>query len=197
MDEKTEELRDIFMDVTDEETVTDHQEDTRGSLAREGSPTERTEEVIETMDERYDFTTDLAEETFVRLVRAFYEDAGDADLAETIEESSHTVFRARMDLHLVRESDTDAPFELDALRERLDDNDDIGAIADDLDVAESTVRRYRRVIETDTERRAVGDRFREAFDEIYLDADLASHTDDITRDGLDEATEGMENDLDL
>jgi hypothetical protein len=197
MDEKTEELRDIFMDVTDESTVTDHQEDTRGSLAREGSPTERTEEVIETMDERYEFATDLTEETLVRLVRAFYEDENDADLAEAIDESRHTVVRARMDLHLVRDEDTDAPIELDALRELLENDADIPDIAADLDVAESTVRRYRRVVETQAERRAVGDRFREAFDEIYLDADLDSHTEDITRDGLEEATEGMENDLDL
>ncbi|HET7325596.1 MAG TPA: conditioned medium-induced protein 4 [Halococcus sp.] len=195
MDEKTEELRDIFMDLTDEESVTERQEDTRGSLAREGSPTERTEAIIEAMTERYEFDTDLTEETLVRLVRAFYDDASDVDLTELIDESRHTVFGARMDLHLVRESDLEASFELDTLRERLDSDMDISAIATDLDVAESTIRRYRNVIETQQERRAVGDRFREAFDEIYLDTDLASHTEDVTRDGLDEATEGMENEL--
>ena len=197
MDEKTEELRDIFMDVTDESTVTERQEDTRGSLTRDGSPAERTEGVIEAMDDRYDFDTDLAEETLVELVRAFYEDDGDAAIADARGESRHTVFRARMDLHLVRESDRDTPFELDTLREGLEDDESVSEIATALDAAESTVRRYRRVIETQAERRAVGDRFREAFDEIYLDADLASHTDDVTRDGLDEATEGMENDLSL
>lgn len=195
MDEKTEELRDIFMDLTDEETVTERQEDTRGSLAREGSPEERTEEVIAAMDERYDFETDLTEETLVLLVRAFYEEESDGDIAELIDESVTTVFHARMDLHLVRESDTDAPFDLDTLRERFDSDESVSAIATDLDAAESTVGQYRRVIETQTERRAVGDRFREAFDEIYLDTDLESHTDDVTRDGLDEATDGMENDL--
>lgn len=197
MDEKTEELRDIFMNVTDEESVTERQEDARGSLTREGSPAERTEGVIAAMEDRYDLDTNLTEETLVRLVRAFYEDERDAALAEIVDESRHTAFRARMDLHLVRESDMDAPFELDTLRERLENDDSISEIATAFDVAESTVRRYRRVIETQAERRAVGDRFREAFDEIYLDTDLASHTDDVTRDGLEEATEGMENDLSL
>lgn len=197
MDEKTEELRDIFMDVTDESTVTERQEDARGSLTREGSPAERTEGVIEAMDERYDFETDLTHETLVRLIRAFYEGDGDDAIADAVGESRHTVFRTRMDLHLVRESDRDAPFELDALRERLEDDETVSEVATALDAAESTVRRYRRVVETQAERRAVGDRFREAFDEIYLDADLTSHTDDVTRDGLDEATEGMENDLSL
>ena len=195
MDEKTEALRDIFMDVTEESTVTERQEATRGSLTRERSPEERTERVVEAMAERYSFETDLENETFAELVRAFYADESDSDLADAIDESRHTVFRARMDLHLVRESDTDAPFDLDALRTRLDNDESVADIATALDAAESTVRRYRRTLETQTERRAVGDRFREAFDEIYLDTDLASHTEDVTRDGLEEATDGMESDV--
>ena len=51
------------------------------------------------------------------------------------------------------------------------------------------------MLETQAERRRVGDRFREQFDEILDDADLASLTEDVTRDGLDDATDGMENDL--
>ena len=196
MDEKTESLRDIFMDVTDESTVTERQEDTRGSLAREGTPEERAEEVIEALDDRYGLSTDLAVDRLVDLVAAFYDEEGDAAIADALDESPETVERARLDLHLVRESDTDAPIELSALRERLDDAD-TATVAADLDVAESTVETYQRVAETQAARRAVGDRFREAFDEIYLDADLTNHTDDVTRDGLDEATEGMENELSL
>lgn len=195
MDEKTEELRDIFVSVTDESTVTERQEDARGSLTREGSPAERTERVVEAMNERYEFRTDLPVEGLVELVRAFYAGENDAGLAEGLEESRHTVFRARMDLHLVREADLDTPFELGAFRDQLEDEQSVAEIATALDVAESTVRRYRQVVETQTERRTVGDRFREEFDEIYLDTDLASHTDDVTRDGLEEATDGMESDV--
>ena len=196
MDEKTESLRDIFIDVTDESTVTERQEDTRGSLAREGTPEERTREVVEAMDERYDLTTDLGVERLVELVAAFYAEADDAAIADQLDESPETVERARLDLHLVRERDTDAPIEPSTLRERLADAD-AATVAADLDVPESTVEQYRRVAETQAARRTVGDRFREAFDEIYLDTDLDAHTDDVTRDGLDEATEGMENDLSL
>ncbi len=196
MDEKTESLRDIFMDVTDESTVTERQEDTRGSLAREGTPEEHTEEVIGALDDRYGLSTDLAVDRLVDLVAAFYDEEGDAAIADALDESPETVERARLDLHLVRESDTDVPIELSALRERLDDAD-TATVAADLDVDESMVETYRRVAETQAERRAVGDRLREAFDEIDLDADLTSHTDDVTRDGLDEATEGMENELSL
>lgn len=196
MDEKTESLRDIFIDVTDESTVTERQEDTRGSLAREGTPEERTTEVVEAMDERYDLTTDLDVERLVELVAAFYAEEDDAAIAEALGESPRAIERARLDLHLVRERDTDAPIEPSALRERLDDAD-TATVAADLDVPESTVEDYRRIVETQAARRTVGDRFREAFDEIYLDTDLAAHTDDVTRDGLDEATEGMENELSL
>ncbi|WP_160134517.1 helix-turn-helix domain-containing protein [Halococcus salsus] len=195
MDEKTEELRDIFMEVTDASSVTEPQEDERGAIAPEGSPDERTADVVAAMDERYEFTTDLDREGLVAIVRGFYEDDTDAELADAVDESRHTVFQARMDLHLFRDDDVEAPFDLDTLRERLEDGTDVAAVAEEFDVAESTVRRYGRVLETWAERRAVGDRFREAFDEIYLDADLEDHTTEATRDGLDEATEGMENNL--
>ena len=221
MDEKTEELRDIFVDVTDESTVTEHQEDTPGSLTSDESATERVEAVVASMGERYDFDTDLPDAALADLVEGFYDGASDAALAEraadVVEEadadegtgsdaseaettetpdlSRHDVFRARMDLHLVREADTDAPFALGDLRDRLADDESIGEIAAALDATESTVRRSRRVLETQAERRRVGDRFREQFDEILDDADLASLTEDVTRDGLDDATDGMENDL--
>jgi FixJ family two-component response regulator len=196
MDEKTESLRDIFIDVADESTVTDRQEDTRGSLARDGTPEERTEEVIEALDERYDRSTNLDETQLVDLVAAFYAGDNDDAIADALDESSRTVERARLDLHLVRERDTDAPIELSALRERLDDAD-AATVAADLDIPESAVEHHRRVAETQAARRAVGDRFRDAFDEIYLDTDLDTHTDEATRDGLEDATEGMENDLSL
>jgi len=221
MDEKTEELRDIFVDVTDESTVTERQEDTPGSLTSDESTAERVEAVVRRMDERYTFDTDLPNAALARLVEAFYDGASDTALAERAadaadgtatdeDESTETddgstadapdlsrrdVFRARMDLHLVREADTDAPFALGDLRDRLADDEPIAEIADEFDAAESTVRRYRRVLETQAERRRIGDRFREEFDEILSDADLASLTEDVTRDGLDDATDGMENDL--
>ncbi|MGN8213205.1 hypothetical protein [Halococcus salifodinae] len=217
MDEKTEELRDIFVDVTDESTVTERQEDTPGSLARDEPAAERVEGVVASMRERYDFDTDLPDAALADLVEGFYDgasddalseravdetgaddedgDLDDASTADASELSSHDVFRTRMDLHLVREADTDASFALGDLRDRLANDESIDEIATEFDIAESTVRRYRRVLETQAERRRVGDRFREEFDEILADADLASLTEDVTRDGLDDATDGMENDL--
>ncbi len=196
MDEKTEELRDIFMDVADDETVTERQEDTRGSLTNEGGVDERIETVIETMREQYEFRTELDDEQLCELVRGFYRDQSDADLAGELGVPRSTVFRARMDLHLLRESDTDAAFDLSDLKGRLDDGEPLVDCADAFDVSESTIRRYRDVIEARDAARRASHRFRDEFDAILGDADLADQlTGEMTKDGLKDATEGMETDV--
>lgn len=199
MDEKTEELRDIFMDVTDEDTVTESQEETRGSLTDQGDgQRERLESVVRSMRERYDFSTDLSDDDLCGLVELFYDDASDADIARELDASRKTVFRARTDLHLVRDRDRDAPFDLDDLRTRLTDDPATRDLADEFDVSESTVRRYRRVVRAQTESRQANDRYRDEFDTILADGDLAARmTEEVQEDGLDDATEGMETNVDF
>ena len=195
MDEKTEELRDIFMDVTDESTVTEQQEETYGSLSSEAEVDERLEDVVARMRDRYDFGTTLSNAELVTVVRGFYADDSDAEIARDLGDTSlgKTVSRARIDLHLIRDSDTDAPFDMEELRDLLDRETSTTDCADELDVSESTVRRYRRVVETQQERRTVNDRFREEFENVLHDGELADRmTEDIQEDGLDDATEGME-----
>ncbi|MFW6376942.1 MAG: helix-turn-helix domain-containing protein [archaeon] len=195
MDEKTEELRDIFMDVSESETVTETQEETYGSLTEqeEEAVVERIEDVIGRMRDRFDFDADLDDEAYRRLVRRFYDGASDAAIAREIESSSQRVFRARLDLHLFRERDLDAPFELSTLRDLLDAGHSVEDVAAELDVSPSTVRRYRRVVRARDEARRSNDRFRDEFETILADADLSTRlTGDVQEDGLDDATEGME-----
>ena len=195
MDEKTEELRDIFMDVTDESTVTERQEETHGSLSSETEVDERLEDVVARMRDRYDFGTTLSDEELVTVVRGYYAGNSDAEIARELGDASlgKTVSRARIDLHLIRDSDTDAPFDLDDLRDLLDDGAATADCADELDVSESTVRRYRRVIETQQEKRTVNDRFTDEFENILRDRELSDRmTEEVQKDGLDDATEGME-----
>ncbi|WP_256391456.1 conditioned medium-induced protein 4 [Natronoarchaeum rubrum] len=198
MDEKTEELRDIFIDVTDEDTVTESQEDTRGSLAdadRENVD-ERIEGVIESMRERYEFDTDLSTEQLCELVERFYDGDSDAEIARALDESRTSVVRARLDVHLVRDRDTDAPFEFDAFRRALADDPSTAELAERFDVSESTVRRYRRVVDAENESRQANDRYRDEFDSVLADADLSERiTEDVQQDGLEDATEGMETDV--
>jgi DNA-directed RNA polymerase specialized sigma24 family protein len=198
MDEKTEELRDIFIDVTDEDTVTESQEDTRGSLADtdRGDIEERIEGVIESMRTRYEFETDLSNEQLCEIVERYYEGESDAEIARELDESRTTVVRARLDLHLVRDRDTDAPFKLAEFRHQLNDDASTADLAETFDVSESTVRRYRRVVAAQNESRQANDRYRDEFDSILADAELSERiTEDVQQDGLEDATEGMETDV--
>lgn len=192
MDEKTEQLREIFMDVADDGTVTERQEAGRGSLSDDDDAVaERVAAVIAEMRDRYEFATELDDDALVRVVRGYYEGETDTDIAEAVDTSRDAVFRARLDLHLLRERDTDAPFELSALRRRLDDGASVTEAADELDVSESTVRRYRRVVEAQDEARRASERFRSAFEDA-VGAIGDRMTEDAKEDGLEDATDGME-----
>ena len=201
MDEKTEELRDIFMDVTDEDTVTERQEEGRGSLADEQSEADveaGIRSVVEEMCERYEFDTDLDDDALVRVVRGYFEADSDTEIADAVGADRRTVFRARLDLQLLRDRDTDAPFDLADLRDLLVDDVPVSEVAEELGASESTVRRYRRVLRAQHEARQVSDRFRAEFEDQFTDAELSEQmTSEVKEDGLEEATEGMEAESDV
>ena len=197
MDEKTRELRDIFVDVADDETVTEPQAEARGSLTDEDDRiTERLETVIARMRDRYEFDSDFGDDDLHTVVRRFYDGDGDGAIAAVLDSTRHAVFLARTDLHLLRESDSDAPFDLDELRDLLDAECTVSETAAVLDAAESTVRRYRRIVRTERESRQANGRFRDEFEEILTDVDLEGPmTDDVRETGLEDATDGMETDV--
>lgn len=197
MDEKTEELRDIFIDVTDESVVTEKQADDRGSLAsgeRAAAAEERIGDVLARMHERYEFDSDLDDEALVDVVRAFFEEEEDDDaVADRLGISTEEAFVARTDLHLLREDDEETPFDRGAFRERIDGGAEDADLAEAFDLSESAAARHRRVVETREEIRQVSGRFRDEFEEILTDADLATRmTEEVQQDGLEEATDGSE-----
>ncbi|PSP53640.1 conditioned medium-induced protein 4 [Halobacteriales archaeon QH_3_68_24] len=194
MDEKTEELRDLFVSVTDEETVTETQAETPGSLVDdEGDVAEQLHELITRLRETESFETDLEVEIYAAMVRAFYDGASDAEIAAETGLDPETAFAARLDLHLLRNGDTDAPFDLTALRRRSDADD--AELAADLGVDRHTVRRYRRVVEAEDAARRVNYRYQWAFDDLLTDAELARRFTDTQEDGLEEAAEDIETDV--
>lgn len=195
MDDKTERLRDIFMSVSDEETVTETQAETRGSLTGTDEDVgDQLRTLVDRLHDRESFETALDTGTYVDVVRAFYEDASDATTAERLGLDAETVFRARLDLHLVREADTDAPFDVSVLRRRREADD--ATLAADLGVDADTVAHFRRVVAAQDAARAANYRFRREFDELLTDADLAGQfTDGMQDDGLGEAAEDIETDV--
>jgi hypothetical protein len=200
MDEKTRELRDIFMGVAGEESVTERQEEGRGSLADttdEGDREAAVRSLVAEMRERFAFETGLDDDALVRVVRGYFGGESDAEVAEALSAAKPEVFRARLDLHLLRESDTHTPFDLDELRPVLDGDESVEAATERLEVDESTVRHYAAVLRARTEARGVADRFRAEFEDLFTDAAAAQLTAATRRDGLEDATEGGESESDI
>jgi hypothetical protein len=199
MDEKTAELRDIFIDTTGSDTVTESQEETRGSLTGTGGQAEaRVAELITTMRGKYTFVSGLGDDDLQQVVERFHEDESDADIADAIGVDEDTVFDARMDLHLVRDGDRDAPFELDALRTLLVNETPVDERAGELGADEALVAHYSEVVEADLESTRANDRFRDEFEELLTDSALTNRmARDAREDGLREATEDIETDVSL
>lgn len=197
MAEKTAELRDIFIDTTGSDTVTESQEETRGSLTGTNEQTDaRVAELIGTMREKYTFVSGLEDDTLQTVVEQFHESKSDADIADTIGVDQETVFNARMDLHLVRETDRNAPFELAKLRALHVDETPLDERASELGADESDVAHYSEVVEADLESTRANDRFRDEFEELLTDSALTNRMAQNAReDGLRDATEDIETDV--
>ncbi|WP_458185949.1 conditioned medium-induced protein 4 [Haladaptatus sp. NG-WS-4] len=193
MDKKTEELRDIFIDVTDEATVTEEQEETHGSLGSEQKVNERLRDIVEDMRERFTFDTSLGDAELVSVVRRFSAGDDDEEIAAELGTSEDAVTEARLDLHLFRDADTDAPFDIETLRVLLADGTSIADCAERLDANETTVSQYQHVVEARNEARAVSQQYINEFENVLQDRELSDRmAQDIQQDGLDDATEGME-----
>jgi len=197
MDDKTAELRDIFVETTGSETVTDRQEEGPGSLVDgDGDAEARLREVVATMRERYDFAADLDDDALVDVAVGFHSGRSDADVAADLGADESEIRSARLDLHLVADADRDAPLDFEALRARVRAGEDAEAIASALDADPATVERYRPVAAADVASTRANDRFRGAVAALLTDADLsANHAADAREDGLGEATEDIETDV--
>lgn len=86
MDERTERLRDIFVDATGSETVTESQSESPGSLINrdETAVTAEFGASLEAMRERYSFETDLSTAAYARIARGFFADESDDEIAEAL-----------------------------------------------------------------------------------------------------------------
>lgn len=194
MDEKTEELRDIFLSVSDEESVTESQSEDRGTLLGESGGDLRA--VVEDIREKFGFELSLSEDERIRLIEGFYDGADDDELAATLALDTETVFQARMELHLLHEDEPDLePETVEQIRERDHTAEELAA---ELGVNEGEVSRCRAILDARERSRRASQRFRTAYEERLTDTDLTDHlAADATEDGLDGATEGAETNTDF
>ncbi len=192
MDEKTEQLRDIFIEVADEDTVTERQEESPGTLSG-GSDERRVYDIIERMRDRYPFRIDVANEGLYRVATAFYDDEDDETIAAELGTDEETITLARLDLHLLNDDDREFSFDLEVVRNGLNEDRSVEEIAEELDADVVSVDRARAVVEAENEMRRASYRFRDEFDALLADGDLSQRlTESAKEDGLDDATEGIE-----
>lgn len=199
MDEKTESLRDLFVETTGTESVTEAQTEGRGTLAdRDGETEARVREVVAEMRARYGFTSALADDiaALATVARAFHDGEGDAAVAATADVDEATVRDARLDLHLVREADREPPAGVEArdLAELAEAGASLGEAADVLDADPAALALPYRAALTDAASRRANGRYRDEFAALLADADLRGRLTEMD-DGLREATEDMETDV--
>lgn len=197
MDEKTEELRDIFVETTESDTVTESQAESPGSLTdTPDDVTEQLETLLDRMREQYTFETELDTDSLLGVLRRFYDDESDEAIADALDCDPETVREARLDLHLVRETDREAPFEFDQLRRLLAEDVPLAERAEQLGVDVDVAAEYSAVAAADRRSTRANNRFRDEFAELLTDAELTGQLAADTReDGLEEATEDMETDV--
>ncbi len=212
MDERTDELRDLFESVTGTETVTERQRRSRGSLTSETDPKEAIEAEVEAMRSALSFETDLPTGALVTVVQGFYQGDTDAEISAAVEGQTDTegretakesvdsgeISQARLDLHLVRESERPGAETTRRLREIEDGAETVSSVAAELDCSEAAVRRWLAVREAQAERRRVADRYRQAFESALEDRDIADRlTSSLEETGLEGAVEDQEVDVDM
>ncbi len=207
MDEKTEALRDLFVDATGAETVTERQAESPGSLTDrdEDAVAARVAELVSTMRERYAFDAGLNNAGYRRVAVGFFDDEDDATIAAALADGSMSidadvVREARFDLHLVDEDDRDtpAPVEYAAVKRAVAADRRITELAATFSVDAETVDAYVPVAEADLASTRVNDRFRDELRTLLTDADLeGSHAATAREDGLRDATEDIETDVSL
>lgn len=198
MDEKTESLRDIFIDATGSETVTERQEVSRGSIADDGTDATDDEllEVLSRMRERFDFRSTLDDDALLTVLRGFFAGADDAAIAADIGAPEDAVFTARMDLHLVTDEDH-TPVD-DAVRPLVRDGAELDACVEQVDADATLVEQAYHVAVSDTAAARTNHRFPDAFSELLTDDDISTRlATDARRDGLRDATEDLETDVSL
>jgi hypothetical protein len=198
MDEKTAELRDIFRDVTDTETVTESQSDDRGSIADEAALREQLREVVDRLAENEGLAVDLDRVAIVDVVVDYYDGEDDETIAAALDADVETVRRARFACHLFRDEDFEADFDVDRLRTLRREDLAPSACADRLEADPGAVERVAEALDARSAMIRTGRRYPDAFESALAEAGLAERfTAETKRDGLEEATADAEVETDF
>jgi DNA-binding CsgD family transcriptional regulator len=186
MSGRTDQLRDLVLKIGASTKVVEKQATQHGNL-RGSSEIERALlGVVKEMMKTYNIQTKLTSEQLSTVIRLFYKGLSDTEIAERLGDRSlnKTVSRARIKLHLFRESDLKAPFDKAEFLKLSGAGKSVKEMAEALGVAPSTISEYRNIFES--QQVAEMDKFTKRFDEILSDQDVSERmvTSHISKDGL-------------
>jgi predicted transcriptional regulator len=185
MSGRTDQLRDLVLKMGASTKVVEKQATQHGAL-RGSSDIERALfGVVKEMIRQYNIQTKLTPEQLSTAVRLFYKDLSDTEIAEQLGDRAlnKTVSRARIKLHLFRESDLKPPFDKEEFQRLSQSGKSVKEMAVALGVAPSTISEYRNIF--DSQKAAERDGYIKRFLEILSDQDVSERmVTHISEDGL-------------
>jgi len=197
MSGRTDQLRDLVLKIGASTKVVEKQATRHGSL-RGSSEIERALlGVVGVMIKQYGIQTKLTPENLSTVVRLFYKGLSDTEIAERLGDRAlnKTVSRARIKLHLFRETDLKPPFDKEEFLRLSDIGKSVKEMAEALKVAPSTISEYRNIF--DSQKASDRDGYTKRFLEILSDQDVSermvtAHTEDGLQDTIDTDYEAAE-----
>ena len=197
MSGRTDQLRDLVLKIGATTKVVEKQATRHGSLRGSGEIELALLGVVREMIKQYGIQTKLTAEQLSSVVRLFYKGLSDTEIAEQLGDRAlnKTVSRARIKLHLFRESDLKPPFDKDEFLLLGESNKSVKEMAESLHVAPSTISEYRNIF--DSQRASERDGYTKRFLEILSDQDVSermvtAHTEDGLQDTIDTDYEAAE-----
>ena len=197
MSGKTDQLRDLVMKIGASTKVVEKQATRHGSLRGSGEIEAALLGVVKDMINQYQIQTKLTPEQLSTVVRLFYKGLSDTEIAEQLGDRAlnKTVSRARIKLHLFRETDLKPPFDKQQFIVLSDAGKSVKEMAEALKVAPSTISEYRNIFES--QKASERDGYTKRFLEILSDQDVSermvtAHTEDGLQDTIDTDYEAVE-----
>jgi hypothetical protein len=197
MSGRTDELRGLVMKIGASTKVVEKQATRHGSLRGSGEIERALLGVVQEMIKQYNIQTKLTAEQLSSVVRLFYKRLSDTEIAEQLGDRAlnKTVSRARIKLHLFRETDLKPPFDRDEFLRLTEANKSVKEMAGILRVAPSTISEYRNIF--DSQKASERDGYTKRFQEILSDQDVSermvtAHTEDGLADTIDTDYEAAE-----
>lgn len=188
MSVRTDHLRELVLKIAPTTMVVEKQATRHGNLRGSSEIEHALLTVVSEMIKVYNIQTKLTPEQLASVVRLFYKGLSDTEIAEQLGDRAlnKTVSRARIKLHLFRDSDLKPPFNKDEFMSLNDSGRSVKEMSETLHVAPSTISEYKNIFESQkaSERDGYVRRFKEILSDQDVSERMVSH---ISKDGLQDA----------